>query len=752
MDPDDELVQAFLEESGENLDQLDLDLVALEESPDDPELLARVFRTIHTVKGTCGFLGYHRLEALSHAGEDVLALLRAGDLRLDEQITTALLSLVDAIREVLDSVAETGDEGEHDHTAVITALRACLPGAPQPRTVPTATDERGSGPEPEAPEAPEPTPGGEQPPDNPHLAHREDTSVRIDVAVLDQLQDMVGELTLARLRIGESIPDDDPLAQPFRRLTLITRDLQETVMQARLQRIGVATSRLHRVVRDVAADEDKQVRLEVLGEDVTVDKTINEVIRDPLVHIVRNAVDHGVEMPADRVAAGKPEQALIRVSASLVGGGVHIDVSDDGRGIDVEALAHKVVSLGLQTPQQVERMSVSDLYSLLFLPGVSTASRVTSVSGRGVGMDAVRSTLEAVGGSVEVWSQPGVGATFHISVPLTLAVLPAVIVGCGDGKFTIPQSDIRSIVRVPPADVERRVHTVGQARFLRDRGALLPLVDLAAYLEITGRPAEARVGPVVAGVGPVEAGVGPVEAGVGPPGEGAGLEMVVVDRGDRRYGLIVDSVGDSVEAVVKPLPRALTRVPCYSGTTILADGRPSLILDTLAPARAADIHERPANDLENSAADEGAPAEQLLTLSLGEQQMVLPLDRVQRLVRRPSADIEPSGHEEVVQLEGEILPVIRLAEQLNLPGAVRPDTHDIHLVVCRSPVGLVALLVDDVHDIHRAPRVELEPIEEFGYLGRAVVADRVTEFLDIDALVHAGLSHRVAGGSAVAGD
>lgn len=728
MTVDDELVEAFLEESDENLNQLDLDLVALEDNPQDPELLARIFRTIHTIKGTCGFLGFGNLERLSHAGEDLLARLRSGEVVLDEAITTSLLSLVDEVRGVLAVVAETGTEGDADHSAVIADLRRHLPPAPADDEAPTPT----AAPAPAA--APSPTPTAPPPAaaapaatPAPPSAAREESTVRIDVAVLDALQDLVGELTLARMRLGDFVPDDGPLALSYNRLTAITRELQDTVMRARLQPIATATGRLRRIVRDVAAAEGKTVHLVIEGEDVTVDKAINEILRDPLVHLVRNAVDHGIEPPAERAAAGKAAQATLLIKASLIGGGVHIDVTDDGRGINVERIVEKAIAAGRVTPAQAASMTDSERMALLFQPGVSTAEQVTTISGRGVGMDVVRAGLEQVGGSIEAASEPGRGTSFRINVPLTLAILPAIIVDCGPCRFTVPQTDVLAVARVSDDEWDERIHTIGEARFLRYHGTLLPLIDLAEFLAIEST-SDRR----------------------------SATEIVVIRKQDRSYGLIVDAVQDDVDAVVKPLPRAIRGLGQYAGTTVLSDGRPSLILETAAPAAAAELHSRSS---EPEARTEPAVANNrplLITVSIGDESVAIPLNRVRRLERVEVARVERSGRHDVLQYHGEVLAVADLGTLLGVHPAAgdRVDRDTTAVVVCRGDHPDIGLLVDAIGDIEQAPADHPEADDTLGTLGRYVLGGRVTQVLDVDwvAAQTASTGHRspvfeAAGGS-----
>lgn len=702
MNADDELLEAFLEESTENLDQFDRDLVALEATPEDPEPLTRVFRALHTLKGTCGFLDLPHLENLAHAGEDLLAALRSGEMTLNADMITTLLALGDRIRAVLDLVANERTEGDDDHADLVQRLRAPLQVAAAAEVAPVPAPVPPTPPAAPAAATPQPAP-------TPDHGGREDATVRIDVAVLDSLQDLVGELTLARMRLDDVIDDDSPLRLPFTRLTAITRDLQGIVMQARLQPIATATARLHRVVRDIAAAERKQVRVEITGDEVTVDKAINELLRDPLMHLVRNAVDHGIESPEDRVAAGKPARATVRVAAALVGGGVQLDVSDDGRGIDAAAVVANAIASGRITATDAAGMSERQQLELIFLPGISTAETVTTVSGRGVGMDVVRAALEQIGGSIEVSSTPGVGTSCRISVPLTLAILPALVVHCGNARLTLPQADVVSVVRVAAQEYGERLRSIGDARFLRYRGDLLPLIDGAEYL------------------------------GLEPMGDRADrLDIIVVRKLDHSYGLIVDEVGDSVDAVVKPLPRQVRGLGSYAGATVLSDGRPSLILESAAIGAGT----RKASSPATTGPRESVPDTDdisLLTVRIGRRRMALPVSGVRRLEHLDVGRLEQGAVGARLQYHGRVLRVLDVAARFGwMDGSPRASDARA-LVVWRAEPDDIGLVVDEIGDIVTIAAARLpnpdRPRPAPGVLGDVVLDGQVTALLDVDWLV-----------------
>ncbi len=490
----DELTREFLLESYENLDRLDQEFVKLETEPGNLELLKSIFRTIHTIKGTCGFLGFSKLETLAHAGENLLSMLRDGHLALNSEITTALLAMVDAVREMLASIDTVGNEGERDDHALIETLARLLnpPVAIKEEAPPAKTEEAAKNPEvqPEAnigeilikrgaakvidvydavhqQEQGDPRRVGEILVEKGAVKSQElvealnlqqqaragstsDSTIRVEVSQLDRLMNRVGELVLLRNQILQfsNNSEDSGLLATSQRLNLITTELQEGVMKTRMQPIGNIWSKFPRTVRDVAMSCGKKVRIEMEGKETELDKTIIEAIKDPLTHIVRNSVDHGIETPEKRIAAGKPVEGLLSLRAYHEGGQVNIEISDDGAGLDLEKIRKKAVEKGVITAEQSARMTEREAANLIFLPGLSTAEKVTNVSGRGVGMDVVRTNIDKIGGSVDVQSKPGAGSTVRMKIPLTLAIIPALIVTNRGDRYAIPQISLLELVRL----------------------------------------------------------------------------------------------------------------------------------------------------------------------------------------------------------------------------------------------------------------------------------------------------------------
>jgi two-component system, chemotaxis family, sensor kinase CheA len=690
----DEVVKEFLVESHESLDRLDRDLVALEQRPRDRDLLAAVFRCIHTIKGTCGFLGFTKLEEVSHVGENLLSLLRDGTLELTPEITSALLRLVDAVREILTAIETSGTEGDGEYSALaevlgnLAAAEAPAPVAMAPVSLASAST---------APVS---------------AAGVSDGNIRVDVGLLDRLMNLVGELVLARnqiLQLSASLGDPS-LHASSQRLNLITTELQEGVMKTRMQPIGNIWSRFPRVVRDLAVACGKQVKVEMEGRETELDKTILEAIKDPLTHIIRNSVDHGIESPEDRVATGKPAEGRLFLRAYHEGGQVNIEIIDDGAGINVERVKRKALERGLITSDHASRMPDREAFLLIFAPGFSTAETVTNVSGRGVGMDVVRTNIEKIGGTVDVQSTPGAGTTLKIKIPLTLAIIPALVVSSGGERFAIPQVSLVELVRLE-GDKCRAIETIHGAPVYRLRGNLLPLVYLDRELGLAGPP-EGRV-------------------------EDETVSIVVLQADDRRFGVIVDRISDTEEIVVKPLSKQIKVISAFAGATIMGDGKIALILDVLGLAQRArvvsEVRERARPDA--AATQAAADGRQMLLLfGLGtDRRVAMPLSIVSRLEEIPSAMVEHAGGVEVVQYRDEIMPLIRLSRLLGVSAS--EPREPMQVVVHSDGRRSVGLVVDNILDIVEETLTVQRNGDRGAVYGSAVIQQRVTDLLDVESIV-----------------
>ncbi len=752
----DEIVGEFLVESYENLDQFDEDLLALERDPGDLEVVGSIFRTIHTVKGTSGFFGFDQLESLAHVAENLLGRVRDGEIGVNEDIASALLATGDAIRRMLGTIEETGEEGEEDVTELVATLAALMEAggeiaeaeeaASDPTTDPASEGEsegdgkrlgellveRGAVEEDEVEfAAREQEFGDERKLGEILVGQLEDevdealgaqqreggrglseTKIRVDVGLLDELMNLVGELVLARNQIVQLVNEeqDSQFAGASQRLNLITTELQEGVMKTRMQPIGNVWNKLPRVVRDLSVACGKQVELQMVGQDTELDKTIIEAIKDPLTHLVRNAVDHGIEDPATRAAAGKSAEGKLVLRAFHEGGQVNIEIADDGGGIDADAIRRKAIDKGVVTAEQAAKMGEREALNLIFAPGFSTAEQVTNVSGRGVGMDVVRTNIEKIGGTVDVVTDLGVGTTFKVKIPLTLAIVPALIVASGGDRYAIPQLSLIELVRLEGETARTGIEMVHGAPVHRLRGQLLPIVDLGS------------------------------ELGRGDEQQRDVINIVVLHADGQQFGLIVDEIHDTQEIVVKPLGSHLKDATLFAGATIMGDGNVALILDVLGTAQRARVvsegRERAVFDEDAAAAEVSSERRTLLLVGLGDdRRAAIALSDVERLEEFAAQAVEWAGGREVVQYRDDILHLLRLGDILGVGGGLQEPGEPLNVVVHGTRGQTVGLIVGRILDIVEQDVVLSGADARPGLLGSAVVQDRVTDVLDIDALV-----------------
>ena len=762
----DDLIKEFLVESNENLDRLDNELVKLESDPSSQELLSSIFRTIHTIKGSCGFLGFGKLEKVAHVGESLLSRLRDGKLSLTPEFTSGLLAMVDAIRTMLEQIQTTGQDGNETYPDLIESLnklqdqgqqttvnpvasspskkeaakkresREPLENAASAAAPPSsATPTESAGAADANPPAPAPAPPPATPADPSAAQHPQEDSrsrsttaetIRVDVHLLDRLMNLVGELVLTRNQIAQySARQTDPnLVSPAQQLNLLTSELQEEVMKTRMQPISNVFDKFPRVVRDVATARGKQVVIEMEGKETELDRSLLEAIKDPLTHIVRNSVDHGIEMPDQRVARGKRAEGRIKLLARHEGGQVLIEISDDGAGIDTARVKSKAIERGVITTQQASRMSEQELLNLVFLPGFSTAEKVTNLSGRGVGMDVVKTNIDRVNGSVDLQSYPGKGTTIRIKIPLTLAIVRAVIVQSRGKRFAIPQVNIQELVRLDADRVATEIESVHGVPVYRMRGRLLPLVYLNKELQLeTGNVSGAEANDAA--------------------------NIVVLQANDRPFGLVVDQINDSEEIVVKPLGKQLRALKIFAGATIMGDGKVALILDVVGLAQNANIlTEASDRALEEKTAElagnesEARADMQTFMLFSGpdDGRMALPLGAVARLEEFRAADVEKSGGEWVIQYRGKILPLIRLdvvleerrTRRRHGNKAIEPDP--LQVLVCNDENRTIGIVVEQILDIVEDRAEVKSPSTREGVQCAVVINDRVTELIDIPAV------------------
>jgi two-component system chemotaxis sensor kinase CheA len=745
-----DVIREFLLETHENLAQLDLDLVTLEKEPTESATLARVFRTLHTIKGTAGFLGLQKLQAVAHAAESLLSRLRDGELTFNPPIASALLAVVDAVRQMLAAVETTESDGDKDFSGLIQTLErlrtsegippsvAPLPPAkPSPVTEPAAAK---AGHSPGAPRTPAPSVAtSEHVPAEPAETRSSaisDSSIRVDVGLLDKLMTLVGELVLARNQILQfsNSQDDTPFLGTAQRLNLLTTELQAGVMKTRMQPIGTIWSKFPRVVRDLSVACGKQAELRMEGKETELDKTIIEAIRDPLTHLVRNAIDHAIEPPAERLARGKAAQGTLALHAFHEGGKVIIEISDDGAGIDPQRIRAKAIQARLVTAEQADRLSDQELVNLIFLPGFSTTDKVTQFSGRGVGMDVVRTNIEKIGGAVNIESRLGHGTTVRMKIPLTLAIIPALTITSGGNRYAIPQVSLLELVRLEGERAEHGMEQIHGVPVYRLRGNLLPLVLLNDQLEPT-RSQDNYLANAYAKDGAVN--------------------IVVLQADDRQFGLVVDAIHDTEEIVVKPLQKQLKNISVFAGATIMGDGRVALILDVLGLAQRAHVvsgvRERVLAEKPVAAVEPSADRQAVLLFATHDGgRMAIPLALVDRLEEFPRSAVERVGPQDVVQYRDEILPLIHVSRVLKRrrsnsgrpvfrrqkPEFEETDRGDKLQVVVYAGAGQrVGLVVDQILDIAEETLVSRAAAGRAGVQFTAVIQERVTEFLDVEAIV-----------------
>ncbi len=705
----DDLLADFLTETNENLAELDLALLTLERAPTDAGTLSLIFRMVHTIKGTCGFLGLPRLEQVAHAAENVLGQLRDGTLSASPDMVSQILTALDRIKAILAGLSQTGAEPVGDDNALIAELNATASGRHPPhvesRTVPVRREV--FMPMPAQTETGEIVTGqqADEPSAVPVAAAQ---TIRVAVEVLEDLMTLVSELVLTRNQLLQlaRVEDNSGFTAPLQRLSHITSELQEGVMKTRMQPVGHAWSMLPRLVRDLAHDLNKKIELITLGSETELDRQVLELIKDPLTHMVRNSGDHGLETPLERRAAGKPETGRITLNAYHEGGYIIIEISDDGRGLSTEALRAKVLANGLATEAELSVMTEAQIQRFIFRAGFSTAVNITSVSGRGVGMDVVKTNIEKIGGTVDLKSTAGLGTTFIIKIPLTLAIISALIVESASERFAIPQLSVVELVRArrtgdksSGSTGESVIELINNAPVLRLRDRLLPLVFLGDLL-----------------------GLGTSETATG------GTYIVVAQVGNGLLGIIVDRVFDTEEIVVKPVAPILRHITMFSGNTILGDGSVIMILDPAGIARATGVGTGGGDRAVSQDVVESAISADRIALLLfrvnGKDRMAVPLNLVARLENIARDKIELSSGTLVTQYRGKLMPLLSLTNHDDT------GTPSQSLLVFADDDHSMGLIVDEIIDVVE-DRLDIELASSRpGSLGTAVIGGQATNVLD----------------------
>ncbi|MFN5040275.1 MAG: chemotaxis protein CheW [Bradyrhizobium sp.] len=761
----DDLLREFLTESSESLDTVDNQLVQFEQDPNNAKILDNIFRLVHTIKGTCGFLGLPRLEALAHAGETLMGKFRDG-MPVRAEAVTLILSSIDRIKEIvagreaaeaepdgndrdlidqLEAMVErgmaamaAGDAAAEEDVPVVeapsvqadmaegtlvvqTLERPLRPGevsldelerafreteievaAPAPAPAAKLVAAAPAAEPAEAAKKPARKAAAEDVQEGDKIANQ---SIRVNVDTLEHLMTMVSELVLTRNQLLEISRrnEDTEFKVPLQRLSNVTAELQEGVMKTRMQPIGNAWQKLPRIVRDLSGELGKQIELEMHGADTELDRQVLDLIKDPLTHMVRNSADHGLETTAERLAAGKPEQGTIRLSAYHEGGHIIICIADNGRGLNTERIKAKALQNGLVTEAELEKMTEAQIHKFIFAPGFSTAAQVTSVSGRGVGMDVVRTNIDQIGGTIDIKSVAGEGASVTIKIPLTLAIVSALIVEAGGDRFAIPQLSVVELVRAR-ANSEHRIERIKDTAVLRLRNKLLPLIHLKKLLRI--------------------------DDGATTTSDAENGFIVVTQVGSQTFGIVVDGVFHTEEIVVKPMSTKLRHIDMFSGNTILGDGAVIMIIDPNGIAKALGASGSSAHDMaDENASAHAASGEQLTSLLVfragSSQPKAVPLGLVTRLEEIATDKIELSNGRYMVQYREQLMPLVQMA------GVEVQAQGSQPILVFADDGRSMGLVVDEIIDIvEEKLNIEVAGSQD-GILGSAVIKGQATEVIDV---------------------
>lgn len=694
----DDLLKEFLQEATEHIDATSTELLRFEKDQADPTLVASLFRHIHTIKGSSGFLSLPRIARLTHATETLIGRLRDGAKATPAHVSL-ILAAVDRLSALLIDIASSEAEPEGDDSELLRELEL---GAASLRPTPAGADIAVTA---DAEPAPAPILNPSHLTTLPEHIHapgaRIGETVRVSVGVLDRLMGIVSELVLTRNQLLEisSAVGDETVKASVQNLSGVTSDLQDAVMRVRMQPVERLFATLPRLVRDLSIDLGKKIELVTFGAETELDRQVIELIRAPLTHIIRNAADHGLESIAERLALGKPEIGTIRVSATYDAGQITIEVKDDGRGLDFTGIKTKAVARGLVTEEALSRMSDQEIFQFVMLPGFSTASSVTRVSGRGVGMDVVRENIQSIGGTVSLNSRQGRGTTVTLRIPLTLAIAPALILSSGGSRFAIPQMAVVEVVGLGEG-FDHQIQLIHDAPVLRLRGDALPLANLVEALDLAA-------------------------PGEKPPRNGF---AVILRVGGVRFGLLVEAIADVQEVVIEPLVGPLTRIGVFSGQTILGDGGVVLILDPAAIIERVgldNIGEQPRQAAAETVGPEREKTRVVLMRAGPGALKALPLSLVMRIEEVDSARFAPSGGGFLMLHEGRLLPIIPAAADMRLEQASYP------VLILAGAGQAIALIAEEIVDVAEEALVFQKRSDDPSVIGTVNIGEHIVDILDV---------------------
>jgi two-component system chemotaxis sensor kinase CheA len=741
---DEDILQDFLVEAKEGIEQLEEGFVELEQDRGNVEILRNLFRTMHSLKGAAGFFGFKTLESIAHFSEDILSKLRDQLIEPEPEIIDILLRAVDYVKYIIAHIEQNKSEPVEDRILDFLVelsnfnekIKKRLEGGKveekpaEAKTEEKPVEEKPAEEKPveekpaeekkeEKPEAKPEVKAEEkkEPPKKeikksekpsepaagvtPHVSLTE-THIKVDVKLLDQLMNLAGELVLARNRVVQLSQklDDPELLRSVQTLSLVTTELQETIMKARMQPIGTVFNKFPRIVRDLARALGKKVNLHLEGTETELDKSIIDAIKDPLTHLVRNAIDHGIEPPDIRVQVGKTPEGTLVLRAYQEGGQVIIEIEDDGKGIDIEKIKQKAIEKGFLTPEEAKVASEKELLAFIFKPGFSTAEKVTQVSGRGVGMDVVKTNIEKLGGSIEINTVLGKGTTVRIKIPLTLAIIPALIVTSGDFRYAIPQVNLKELISINP---QQDILKIGNTEFYRLRGEIIPVLRLSTILKTNGRTEEEK-------------------------------NLVVLTTGERYIGLLVDQILDSEEIVVKPLGKWFKNIPIYSGATIMGDGKLALILDIVGFSTYLGLSieelEKGYEEVEVIKKSSAEETQFVLLFNVGEEILAIPLALIARLDKIKADELKYIGGKEVIVYNEKVIPIIRLENYLPLQGLPPQEYYNIFFFTERDKTcGILCSNIVDT--IETTLEIEEGLYNHPGILGHRIIDGKTVLFIDI---------------------
>lgn len=743
------VILEFVQETNERMQRVGTNLVLIENGSAGREIVDELYRDMHTIKGSAQLFGFYQIGQIAHAMETCLDPIRRHELALGAELVDAISNCLNVLEDILKWITEKSVEpdakeklislipklvevamGNFGHSSLVNKdlhightdheVRSVAPSAPPhpPKMPPqqkpseikmTATKIEKDGRDMSATQT-----AATNQVEKPTLGDHS-TTLRVHVGILDRLMNLIGEMVLVRNQVLQfsNVIDDISFLQMSQRLNLVTSELQGEVMKTRMQPIGNVLEPFQRVVRDLARDLNKKIQLILEGKETELDKTLLESIKDPLTHIIRNSADHGIETPEARVAAGKSEQGTILVRSYHEGGQVIIEVKDDGKGLNREKILSKAIEKGLIKPERANQMSERDIYNIIFLPGFSTTENVTTVSGRGVGMDVVKTNVEKIGGSAEVVSTFGQGTLIRLKIPLTLAIIPALLVKCENERFAIPQVKLVELVRVEKDNDNAKIEYLQGRPMYRLRNELLPLIDLKAVLKLSDKTKNYENRDVVS--------------------------IVVLNADGRQFGLIVDEIQDTADIVVKPLSPFLKKLSVYSGATIMGDGSVSIILDvsgiiqweSLSGTQGKEKEER-VKQAVSSVKDKSESQELLLFKINAPGKYCIPLSLVQRLEEFNQKHIEYTGAQPVVRYRDTILPIISLNKVLGYGTEKDFAKEKISIIVIHKQGRPYGILVDEIIDVEATSSdVNTNIKDREGILGNMIIHDEVTVVLDI---------------------